>query len=50
VQSIDAMASEIRKGHAYASLQIPPKSTQNVRAGYSAQVQLLVGGSNSMTA
>ncbi len=50
VQSIDAMASAIRKGRAYAGVQIPPKFTQNVRAGYPAQVQLLVDGSNSTTA
>jgi ABC-2 type transport system permease protein len=50
VQSIDAMSSEIRKGHAYAGLEIPPKFTQNVRAGYPAQVQLLIDGSNSTTA
>jgi ABC-type multidrug transport system permease subunit len=50
VQSIDAMSSEIRKGRAYAGLQIPPKFTQNVRAGFPAQVQLLVDGSNSTTA
>jgi ABC-2 type transport system permease protein len=50
VQSINAMASEIRAGHAYAGLQIPPKFTQNIRAGQPAQVQLLVDGSNSTTA
>ena len=50
VQSIDQMASEIRKGHAYAGLQIPPKFTQHIRAGHPAQVQLLVDGSNSTTA
>src|SRR5258708_6819324 len=50
VQSIDEMSSQIRKGHAYAGLQIPPKFTQNIRAGYPAQVQLLVDGSNSTTA
>ena len=50
VQSIDEMASQIRKGRAYAGLQIPPKFTQNVRAGFPAQVQLLVDGSNSTTA
>jgi ABC-2 type transport system permease protein len=49
-QSIDEMASQIRKGRAYVGLQIPPKFTQNIRAGYPAQVQLLVGGSNSTTA
>jgi ABC-type multidrug transport system permease subunit len=50
VQSVDEMASEIRKGRAYAGLQIPPKFTQNVRAGFPAQVQLLIDGSNSTTA
>ena len=50
VQSIEEMSSQIRKGRAYAGLQIPPKFTQNVRAGNPAQVQLLVDGSNSTTA
>src|SRR5205807_7264261 len=50
VQSIDTMSSEIRRGHAYAGLQIPPKFTENIRAGHPAQVQLLVDGSNSTTA
>src|ERR1700756_5353676 len=48
--SIDEMSSRIRRGDAYVGLQIPPKFTQNLRAGYSAQVQLLVDGSNSTTA
>jgi ABC-type multidrug transport system permease subunit len=50
VQSIEEMASEIRKGRAYAGLQIPPKFTEQVHAGHPAQVQLLVDGSNSTTA
>src|SRR5213594_4765034 len=50
VQSIEEMSSQIRKGRAYAGLQIQPKFTQNIRAGNSAQVQLLVDGSNSTTA
>jgi ABC-type multidrug transport system permease subunit len=50
VMSVDEMASEIRKGRAYAGLQIPPKFTQDLRAGQPAQVQLLVDGSNSTTA
>jgi ABC-type multidrug transport system permease subunit len=50
VQSIEEMASQIRKGRAYAGLQIPPKFTQNVRAGFPSQVQLLIDGSNSTTA
>jgi ABC-type multidrug transport system permease subunit len=50
VQSIEEMSSQIRRGRAYAGLQIPPKFTENIRSGYSAQVQLLVDGSNSTTA
>jgi ABC-2 type transport system permease protein len=50
VMSVDEMASEIRRGRAYAGLQIPPKFTQDLRAGQPAQVQLLVDGSNSTTA
>ena len=50
VHSVDEMSSRIRRGDAYVGLEIPPKFTQNIRAGYPAQVQLLVDGSNSTTA
>jgi ABC-2 type transport system permease protein len=50
VQSIEEMASVIRRGDAYAGLQIPPKFTMQIRSGQPAQVQLLVDGSNSTTA
>ncbi len=50
VHSVDEMSSRIRRGDAAVGLQIPPKFTQNVRAGYPAQVQLLIDGSNSTTA
>ena len=50
VQSLEEMKSELRKGRAYVGLQIPPTFTRDVRAGRSAQVQLLVDGSNSTTA
>jgi ABC-2 type transport system permease protein len=50
VQSIDEMASQIRRGAAYAGLQIPPKFTYKLRNGQPAQVQLLIDGSNSTTA
>ena len=50
VQSIQEMSSRIRRGDAYVGLQIPPKFTQKLRAGYPAEVQLLVDGSNSTTA
>src|ERR1700730_11052611 len=50
VQSLDQLKSEMRKGRAYAALDIPPTFTRNLNAGHSAQVQLLVDGSNSTTA
>ncbi len=50
VQSLDQLKSELRKGRAYAALDIPPNFTRELLAGHSAQVQLLVDGSNSTTA
>ncbi|MGI9087533.1 MAG: ABC transporter permease [Chthoniobacterales bacterium] len=50
VQSVDGLTSEIRKGRAYVGLQIPPHFTRDLRAGYPAQVQMLIDGSNSTTA
>jgi ABC-2 type transport system permease protein len=50
VQSVEALKSEMRKGRAYAGLEIPPNFTRELRAGHSAQVQLVVDGSNSTTA
>src|SRR5256885_16813105 len=41
VSSIDEMSSQIRKGRAYAGLQIPPKFTQNIRGGYLSQGAVL---------
>ncbi|MEY2484633.1 MAG: drug efflux transport system permease protein ybhF [Verrucomicrobiota bacterium] len=49
-ESIDALASAIRKGRAYVGLEIPPTFTRDVHAGNPARVQLLVDGSNSTTA
>src|ERR1043165_1728155 len=40
----------MRKGTAYAALYIPPNLTRELMAGHSAQVELLVDGSNSTTA
>ncbi len=50
VQNVEQLASEIRKGRAYVGLQIPPHFTRDLRAGYPAQVQMLIDGSNSTTA
>jgi ABC-2 type transport system permease protein len=50
VQNLEQLKSEMRKGRAYAALDIPPNFTRELMAGHSAQVQLLVDGSNSTTA
>ncbi|HXX41000.1 MAG TPA: ABC transporter permease [Chthoniobacterales bacterium] len=50
VQNLDELKSDMRKGRAYAALDIPPNFTRELRAGHSAQVQLLIDGSNSTTA
>jgi ABC-2 type transport system permease protein len=50
VHSLDELKSKMRKGEAYAALEIPPNFTRELRAGHSAQAQLLVDGSNSTTA
>jgi ABC-2 type transport system permease protein len=50
VHSLEELKSKMRKGEAYAALEIPPNFTREVRAGHSAQLQLLVDGSNSTTA
>src|SRR6266540_2500700 len=50
VHSLDELKSEMRRGRAYAALDIPPNFTRDFNAGHSAQVQLLVDGSNSTTA
>jgi ABC-type Na+ efflux pump permease subunit len=50
VQNVEQLASEIRKGNAYVGLQIPPHFTRDLRAGYPAQLQMLIDGSNSTTA
>src|SRR5881628_2820627 len=50
VGNAQEMASEIRAGHAYVGLQIPPHFTRDVRAGRPVQAQLLIDGSNSTIA
>lgn len=50
VQSVEEMASEIRKGRANVGMQIPPHFTRDLRSGHPAQVQMLIDGSNSTTA
>ncbi len=48
-QSVSELSAFIRRGKAYAGLQIPPDFTRNLRAGRNAQVQVLIDGSNSNT-
>ena len=48
-QSVEELATFIRRGKAYAGLQIPPDFTRKLRAGRNAQVQVLIDGSNSNT-
>jgi len=50
VRSIAEMSATIRRGKAFAGLQIPPNFTRDLRAGRNAQIQVLVDGSNSTTA
>src|SRR5437762_8009500 len=46
VHSVHELAAAIRKGKAYVGLQIPPNFTRDLRAGRSAQVQVLIDGSS----
>ncbi len=50
VETSDAMAAEIRKGHAYAGLEIPPGFSRDLRAGRPTRVQLAIDGSSSTAA
>lgn len=50
VRSVEELAAEIRRGHAYVGLQIPPNFTRDLRAGRNAQVQVLIDGSSSTIA
>src|SRR4051812_12684338 len=50
VTSVDELATEIRRGRAYAGLQIPPDFARDMEAGRGAQIQQLIDGSNSTTA
>src|ERR1051325_11419933 len=50
VQSVAEISAFIRRGKAFAGVQIPPNFTRDLRAGRNAQVQVLIDGSNSTTA
>jgi ABC-type multidrug transport system permease subunit len=50
VESAAALSEAIRQGKAYVGIQIPPDFTRDLRAGRSAQVQVLINGSSSTIA
>jgi ABC-2 type transport system permease protein len=50
VGSVDELAAEIRRGHAYVGIQIPPEFSHNLYSGSGAKIQVLIDGSNSTTA
>jgi ABC-2 type transport system permease protein len=50
VNSIEELAAEIRRGHAYVGIQIPPEFSRDLYSGSGAKVQVLIDGSNSTTA
>lgn len=50
VHSIDELKAEIRRGHAYVGLQIPPDFARDLRAGRTATAQMLIDGSSSTVA
>lgn len=49
-QSAAALNEAIRQGKAYVGIHIPPDFTRDLRAGRSAQVQVLINGSSSTIA
>src|SRR5688500_5639113 len=50
VQSINELAAEIRRGHAYVGVHIPPDCSRELRAGRQATAQILIDGSSSTIA
>jgi ABC-2 type transport system permease protein len=50
VNSLEELEAMVRRGQAYAGLQIPADFTRKLRAGQKANVQVLIDGSSSTTA
>jgi ABC-2 type transport system permease protein len=50
VQSVSELADEIRRGHAYVGIHIPPNFARDLRAGRSAAAEMLIDGSSSTIA
>jgi ABC-type multidrug transport system permease subunit len=50
VHSVTELAAEIRRGHAYVGIHIPPNFARDLRSGRSATAELLIDGSSSTVA
>ena len=50
VQSIEELTAEIRRGHAYIGIHIPPNFARDLRSGRSASAEMLIDGSSSTIA
>jgi ABC-2 type transport system permease protein len=50
VHSVSDLSAAIRRGKAYVGIQIPPGFTRDLHAGRTAQLQVLIDGSNSSIA
>jgi ABC-2 type transport system permease protein len=50
VASLEELRAEIRRGKAYVGIDIPPDFTRKLYSGQTAQIQVLIDGSNSTTA
>lgn len=50
VTSVDDLETEMRRGRAYAGLQIPPDYSRKLRGNRTAHVQVVIDGSSSATA
>jgi ABC-2 type transport system permease protein len=50
VRSVDELAAEIRRGHAYVGIHIPPDFARDLRSGRSAAAEMLIDGSSSTIA
>ncbi len=50
VESVEQLTAEIRRGHAYVGLHIPPNYARDLRAGRPATAEMLIDGSSSTIA
>src|SRR5207253_2187754 len=50
VQNVSELVAEIRRGHAYVGIHIPPNFARDLRAGRGAAAEMLIDGSSSTVA